>query len=44
MEGFLGSKEEHTMLFPSTDEAEQYRLFVRNQLDFEKWRKNRAGT
>ena len=28
---------------PSTDEAEQYQLFLRNQLDFEYWRKRQRG-
>ena len=44
LEGFLSSKEERNMLHPCTDETEQYNLFLRNQLDFEEWRKGGAGT
>ena len=44
LEDFLGLKEERTILDPSTDETEQYNLFLRNQLDFEKWRKRQAGS
>ena len=39
LEGFLGHKEEPTILSPTSDETEQYRIFLRNQLDFEEWRK-----
>ena len=39
LEGFLGHKEERIILPPTSDETEQYRIFLRNQLDFEKWRK-----
>ena len=39
LEGFLGPKEERTILRPTSDETEQYRIFLRNQLDFEEWRK-----
>ena len=39
LEGFLGHKEERTILPPISDETEQYRIFLRNQLDFEEWRK-----
>ena len=38
LEGFLGSDGEHKLVCPSRDEAEQYQLFLRNQLDFEDWR------
>ena len=41
LDGFLGPKEERTISSPSTDEDEQYRLFLRNQLDFEEWREKR---
>ena len=44
LEGFLGPKEKRTMLNPCTDETEQYNLFLRNQLDFEEWRKRQTGT
>ena len=38
LEGFLGPVDEHEIVEPSTDEVEQYQLFLRNQLDFEDWR------
>ena len=43
LEGFLGLKEYRTILDPCTDETKQYNLFLRNQLDFEKWRKGQTG-
>ena len=39
LEGFLGPKEERMKSPPSMDETEQYQTFLRNQLDFEEWRK-----
>ena len=38
LEGFLGFDSERECVDPSTDKAEQYQLFLRNQLDFEDWR------
>ena len=38
LEGFLGPKENRIRLDPSRDETQQYKLFLRNQLDFEEWR------
>ena len=38
LEGFLGTVDEREIVEPSTDEVEQYQLFLRNQLDFEDWR------
>ena len=37
-EDFLDSDGERELVEPSRDEAEQYQLFLRNQLDFEDWR------
>lgn len=39
---FLGSDGECGFGEPSTDEAEQYQLFLRNQLDFDDWRKRQG--
>ena len=39
LEGFLASDGEGGSIDPSTDDEEQYELFLRNQLDFEDWRK-----
>ena len=44
LEGFLGSAREREIVEPSTDEAEQYQLFLRTQLDFENWRNRLANT
>ena len=43
LEGFLGPAGEGEVVILSTDEAEQdeakqYQLYLRNQLDFEDWR------
>ena len=38
LEGFLGTVDEREIVEPSTDEVEQYQLFLRNQIDFEDWR------
>ena len=38
VEGFLGSDGRPELIEPSRDNAEQYQLFLRNQLDFEDWR------
>ena len=38
MEDFLGPRSAR-MVVTSRDETEQYQLFLRNQLDFEKWRR-----
>ena len=38
LEGFLGPAGEREVVRPSTDEAEQYQLHLRNHLDFEDWR------
>ena len=43
LEGFLGSGGERELVDPSPDEAEQYQLFLRNQVDFENWRKQYGG-
>ena len=42
LEGFLVSDGDSESVDPSSDEAEQYQLFLRNQLEFENWR-NRPG-
>ena len=39
LEDFLGPPSDKAMVMPSRDETEQYQLFLRNQLDFEKWRR-----
>ena len=44
LEGFLDSGGERESVDPSTDQAEQYQLFLRNQLDFENWRNRLAST
>ncbi len=44
LEGFLGCSQEREIVEPSRDEAEPYQLFLRNQLDFEKWRNRSADT
>ena len=41
LEGFLDNQRNQPISCPSRDEAEQYQLFLRNQLEFEKWRQNR---
>ena len=38
LKDFLGPAGEREIVEPSTDEVEQYQLFLRNQLDFEDWR------
>ena len=38
LEGFFRESGCEGVLEPSTDETEQYQLFLRNQIDFEKWR------
>ena len=42
LEDFLGPKEEATMIDICKDETEQYSIFLRNQLDFEGWRRNQG--
>ena len=42
LEGFLGSDGELKFVDQSTDKAEQYQLFLRNQLEFENWRNRPA--
>ena len=42
LRGFLGPHDECKPVKPSCDAAEQYDLFVTSQLEFEKWRANRA--
>ena len=45
LEDFLdsdGERDFREIMYPSTDEAEQYQLFLRNQLDFEYWRKRQG--
>ena len=42
LESFLNSDGEREYTRPSSDEEEQYRLFLRNQLDFENWRERQA--
>ena len=45
LEDFLdsdGERDFRELMNPSTDEAEQYQLFLRNQLDFENWRKRQS--
>ena len=44
LESFLDGQENEPRSWPGTDEAEQYQLFLRNQLDFEKWRQQRQRT
>ena len=44
LEGFLGPAGEREIVEPSTNEAEQYQLFLRNQLDFENWPNRLANT
>ncbi len=39
LEGFLGPRGTRLMVDQSRDETKQYELFLRNQLDFEKWRR-----
>ena len=36
---FLGPKASRMIVEPMIDQAEQYRLFLRNQIDFERWRR-----
>ena len=43
LEGFLGPSGEREIVAPSRDEDEQYELFLQNQLDFEKWRKEQSA-
>ena len=43
LERFLGPKGDRSRFDPCTNETEQYNLFLRNQLDFEEWRKRQAG-
>ena len=38
LDGFLGPRSERKLVEPSRDKAEQYDLFLRNQLAFEDWR------
>ena len=40
LDGFLGEKAGRQAVEASRNEAEQYELFLRNQLDFEYWRQN----
>ena len=42
LENFLSSIGEWGFGEPSTDEAEQYQLFLRNQLEFDDWRKRQG--
>ena len=42
LEGFLGPAGEREIVEPSTDNAEQYQLFLRNQLEFENWRERQG--
>ena len=39
-EGFLQDEGDSWTEKPSTDENEQYEIFLRNQIDFEKWRED----
>ena len=39
LERFLGPRK-HRMQNQSRDADEQYQIFLRNQIDFEEWRKN----
>ena len=39
LEDFLGPRDDEAMVMPSSDETEQYELFLRNQLDYEEWRR-----
>ena len=46
LEDFLdsdGERDLREITFPSEDATEQYQLFLRNQLDFEYWRKRQRG-
>ena len=38
LDDFLGPNEARKNIEPSSDEAEQYELFLQNQLEFDKWR------
>ena len=42
LEGFLNSDGEREDTRPSSDDDEQYQLFLRNQLDFENWRNRQS--
>ena len=42
LEDFLGSDGECGFGEPTTDEVEQYQLFLRNQLEFDDWRKRQG--
>ena len=42
LEGFLAAKHDRTNTDPSRNEAEQYTIFLQNQLDFEHWRQERS--
>lgn len=42
LEDFLGSDDECGFGEPSTNETEQYQLFLRNQLEFEDWREKQG--
>ena len=44
LEGFLATDGEGGIIDPSTDDGEQYELFLCNQLDFEDWRKGCGNT
>ncbi len=41
LEGFLGQNNEDAFIEPSSNEVEQYQLFLRNQLDFDSWQKRK---
>lgn len=41
LEGFLGDEKD---VDSSTDESEQYQLYLRNQIDFEKWRASQTSS
>ncbi|MDE2890694.1 MAG: ATP-binding protein [Gemmatimonadota bacterium] len=44
LEAFLDADGEDGIIHPSTDDGEQYELFLRNQLDFEDWRSGGNAT
>ena len=43
LEGFLASKDVDDIPGPSTDDTEQYQLFLQNQIEFELWRRRHVS-
>lgn len=44
LDAFLDTDGEDGIIHPSTDDGDQYELFLRNQLDFEDWRRGCGNT